>query len=190
MTVYVDADHAYDQVSRRSVTGIVVMLNNTIISAISKRQMTVETSTYGSELIAARTAVEMIVGMRYQLRMMGVNLDGPTVMFGDNMSVVISTTIPSSMLKKKHLAIAYHKVREAVAAGTIVFGHIISDTNIADICTKPLPNEGFHNICGPTLFRNPLTKPLIPLPIDKLGSQEHETDGDKRENEEVVLKKE
>jgi hypothetical protein len=48
MTVYVDADHENDLVTRRSFTGILVMLNNTPIRWISKRQKTVETSTYGS----------------------------------------------------------------------------------------------------------------------------------------------
>jgi hypothetical protein len=49
MTVYVDADHSHDLVTRRSITGIVVMLNKTPIRWISKLQKTVETSTYGSE---------------------------------------------------------------------------------------------------------------------------------------------
>jgi hypothetical protein len=48
MTVYVDADHAHDLVTRRSITGTLVMLNNTPIRWISKRQKTVEISTYGS----------------------------------------------------------------------------------------------------------------------------------------------
>jgi hypothetical protein len=54
MTVYVDADHAHDLVIRRSITGILVMLNNTPIRWFSKRQKIVETSTYGSELVASR----------------------------------------------------------------------------------------------------------------------------------------
>jgi hypothetical protein len=41
MTVYVDADHAHDLVTRRSITGIPVMLNNTPRRWISKRQKTV-----------------------------------------------------------------------------------------------------------------------------------------------------
>jgi hypothetical protein len=45
----VDADHAHDLVTR-SMTGILVMLNNTPIIWISKSQTTVETPTYGSEL--------------------------------------------------------------------------------------------------------------------------------------------
>jgi hypothetical protein len=61
MTVYVDADHAHDLVIRRSITGILVMLNNTHIIWISKRQKTVETSTYGSELVASRVDTELIL---------------------------------------------------------------------------------------------------------------------------------
>jgi hypothetical protein len=68
MAVYVDADHAHDLVTRRSITGILVMMNNTPIRCISKRQKTVETSTYGSELVASRVATELILEVRYMLR--------------------------------------------------------------------------------------------------------------------------
>jgi hypothetical protein len=42
------------------------------------------------------------------LRSLGVDLDTPTLMLGDNMSIVLYTSVPSSVLKKKHNAIAYH----------------------------------------------------------------------------------
>jgi hypothetical protein len=76
MTVYVDADHAHDLVTRRYITGILVMLNKTPIRWISKRQKTVETSTYGSELVDSRVATELILEIRYMLRSLGVALDG------------------------------------------------------------------------------------------------------------------
>ena len=155
LTVYVDADHAHDLVTRRSVTGIVVMANNTPVCWISKRQKTVESSTYGSELVAARIATELILELRYMLRMMGVPLDGPALMLGDNMSVVVNTTLPSSVLKKKHCAIGYHCVREAIAAGIMRFAHIPSTENIADIMTKPLANQQFHTLTKQVLFRRP-----------------------------------
>jgi hypothetical protein len=72
MTVYVDADHAHDLVTRRSITGILVMLNNTPIRWISKHQKTVETSTYGSESVASRVATELTLEIRYMLRSLGV----------------------------------------------------------------------------------------------------------------------
>ena len=135
--IYFDADHAHDLETRRSVTGIFVLFNNTPIRWYSKRQNTVETSTYGSELVAARIAVEIAMEMRYKLRMLGVPIDGPTTMFGDNKSVILNTTLPSSTLKKKHNAIAYHRVREAVASGVINLVHIPSGENISDLLTKP-----------------------------------------------------
>jgi hypothetical protein len=67
MTVYVDADHAHDLFTRRSITGILVMVNNTPIRWISKLQKTVETSTYGSELVASRVVTELILEVRYML---------------------------------------------------------------------------------------------------------------------------
>ena len=102
VTCFVDADHARDQVSRRSVTGIGLMVNNTPLAFMSKRQKTVETSTYGSELVAARIAVDMVIEWRQTLRMLGVKIEEKSWMVGDNMSVIINTTLPSSSLKKKH----------------------------------------------------------------------------------------
>ncbi len=60
LTCYVDADHARDVITRRSVTGVLVLLNNTPITWISKRQKTVETSIYRSEMVASRIAIESI----------------------------------------------------------------------------------------------------------------------------------
>jgi hypothetical protein len=161
-TCYVDADHAHDVVTRRSVTGIILLLNSTPIRWVSKRQKTVETSTYGSELVAARMAVEVILEYRYHLRMIGVPIDGPTLMLGDNNSVVMNTTIPSSVLKKKHNAVAYHRVREACAANVIRFVHIPTETNYADILTKPLGSEKFYSLVRPLLFRQPKEKrPIV-----------------------------
>jgi hypothetical protein len=127
MTVYVDSDHAYDLVTRRSITGILVMLNNTHIRWISKRQKTVETSNHRSELVASRVATELTLEIRYMLRSLGVALDGPALMLGDNMSVFLDTTVPSSVLKKEHNAIAYHRVREAIAARIMRFAYIKSE---------------------------------------------------------------
>jgi hypothetical protein len=135
MTVYIDADHAHDLVTRRSITGILVILNNTRIRWISKL---VETSTYGSELVASRVATEFILEVRYMLQSLGVALDGPALMLGDNMSIVLNTTIPSNILKKKHNAVAHLRVREAIAARIMRFAYIKSEENVSDILRKPL----------------------------------------------------
>jgi hypothetical protein len=165
-TCYVDSDHGHDAVTRRSVSGILLFVMGMPVRWYSKRQKTVETSSYGSELVAARVAVDLIIELRYKLRMLGVPVTEPTMMLGDNMSVVINTTIPSSQLKKKHNAIAYHRVRESIAAKIVRFAHIPSTTNIADCLTKPLSNETFHRLVSQVLFQRP-----------KFGKDEPKPDG-------------
>ena len=157
ITVYVDADHAHDQLTRRSVTGIVLLVNNTPVKWVSKRQKTVETSTYGSELVAARIATDLIIEYRYTLRMLGVPVDGPALLLGDNKSVILNTTVPSSILRKKHNAVAYHRIREAVAGGIMRFVHIDTETNYADFLTKPLPTNKYWQLVKPLLFRTPVS---------------------------------
>ena len=62
----------------------------------------VKSSTYGSEMVASRIAVELIISTRYFLSMLGINLIPSSWLVGDNMAVVLNTTLPSSALKKKH----------------------------------------------------------------------------------------
>ena len=61
MTVYVDADHAYDLITRRSITGILIILNITPIRWVSKCEKAIETLIYGMELNATRVATELII---------------------------------------------------------------------------------------------------------------------------------
>ena len=152
ITTFVDANLMHDLTTGRSVTGILHLVNQTPVEWYSKRQSTVETSTYGSEFVAARLATEQIIDPRYQLRMMGVPIQGPTYMFGDNQSVVTSSTLPQSTLSKRHNALAYHRVREAIAGKIIVFTHIEGKQNPADILTKFLPYATFWPFVRPLLF--------------------------------------
>jgi hypothetical protein len=64
---YVDADHAGDKVTRKSSTGIIIFLNSAPIMWYSKKQNTVETSTFGSEFVALKVATEILRGLRYKL---------------------------------------------------------------------------------------------------------------------------
>jgi hypothetical protein len=140
MTTFVDSDHAGNLATRRSQTGILIFLNKAPVVWYSKRQNTVESSTFGSEFVAMRVATEMVEGLRYKLRMFGIPIDGPTDILCDNQSVVSNSSVPESTLNKKHNAICYHRVREACAAGTIRIAKEDTTTNLADIFTKPLPN--------------------------------------------------
>ena len=58
--IFTDTDQVGDKLTRRSHTGIVLMINSAIINWYSKKKNVVETSTFGAELIALRTALGMI----------------------------------------------------------------------------------------------------------------------------------
>jgi hypothetical protein len=77
--LYVDSDHAGDQLIRRSRTGFFIFLNTAPLIWFSKRQPTVETSVFGAEFVAMKSGMETLRGLRYKLRMMGIPLEGPSV---------------------------------------------------------------------------------------------------------------
>jgi hypothetical protein len=108
-----DANLFHDTISGRSVTGILHFLNKTPIDWFSKLQATVETATFGSEFVAARTCADQLVDLRNTLRYLGVPIDGPSYMFGDNESVQNAIGIPTSKLHKQHNALSHHRTREA-----------------------------------------------------------------------------
>jgi hypothetical protein len=152
LSCFVDANHAGDKITRRSHSGIIIFVNRAPIIWYSKQQNTVETSTFGSEFVATRIAVELIESIRYKLRMFGVPIEGPTNVYCDNDAVVNNASKPESTLKKKHNAIAYHRVREAVAAGTIRIAWEPTISNIADMLTKCLAGPALSDMCARVLW--------------------------------------
>jgi hypothetical protein len=152
ITTFVDANLYHDLVTGRSVTGILHLFNKTVIDWYSKKQSTVETATYGSEFVAGRTAVEQIIDLRLELRYLGVVVQGPTYMFGDNESVVNSASLPHARLHKRHTALSYHRVREAIAAGILLFYHVRSERNPADILSKHWGHQQAWSLLQPLLF--------------------------------------
>ena len=149
---FVDANHAGNVVTRRSHTGILIYVNNAPIIWYSKRQNTVESSSFGSEFVALRIAKELVIALRYKLRMFGVPVTEPTNVFCDNNGVVKNVSIPQSMLQKKHNAINYHAIREAVAAGIIRVGKEDGMTNLADLFTKVLTADRRRALCRHIMY--------------------------------------
>ena len=152
MNVFCDSDHAGDRISRRSHTGILFFINMAPVAWFSKKQNTIESSTFGSEYVALRIAIEKIISLRYKLRMMGVPFSGSTNVFMDNQSVVKSALNPEATLKKKHVSIAYHKSRESFASGIIDIYWVPSNENLADLFTKSLPVEQRKNLFRSGIF--------------------------------------
>jgi hypothetical protein len=61
----------------------------------SKKQSGIEPSTFGAEFMALKMATDLVTGLHYKCRMMGIPLDSPTIMHVDNQLVVNNSTFPS-----------------------------------------------------------------------------------------------
>jgi hypothetical protein len=101
---------------------------------------------------------------------MGIPIDGPAWMFGDNQSVITSSNIPHSNLNKRHNALSYHRVREAISAKILYFIHIDGKLNPSDILTKFLSWAKFWPLIQPMLFwKGETMKDIHPnLPITQV----------------------
>jgi len=109
-----------------------------------------------------KTCCEYIRGLKYKLRMMGIPVNLPTFIFGDNRSVLINSSKPHSSLKKKSSSIAFHFfklyafilltstlvpgiVREGVAKDEWRVAYLNTKLNCADMATKSLPGGEKEN---------------------------------------------
>ena len=110
-----------------------------------------EASTYGSEFVAIRILVEILIGLRYKLRTFGIPIDDQYNVFCDN-DAVTKTTMRTETTFKKIFQCGYHKPRKTVACGIILVFYEISGYNLSDLFTKVPTSENRKKImayiCG------------------------------------------
>ena len=97
-----------------------------------------------------KNKMETLRGLCYKLRMMGVPIEGPTYVYGDNMSVIYNTSKIESTLKKKSNSICYYIVREAVAMGKMLTTHCKTNGNYVNLLKKSivlLQETNINQIC-------------------------------------------
>jgi hypothetical protein len=157
VSIFFDSDHAHDKKTGRSISGIIVFVGRTPIIWKSKRQGAIQTSTYGAEFCAMRLATEEAHSIRYMLRSLGLRVKKPCYLYGDNLAVIQNATTPEGTLKKKHVALSYHFVREAVAINIIAPRKVGSPDNFADVMTKPLDKDTFMGHIGGMLWMTATT---------------------------------
>ena len=110
-TTTMDANLNHCLATGKSLTGCLHFVNKTPVDWYSKKQATVETDTYGSEFVAAKTATEQIMNIRQTLRYLCAPITTKSFLIGDNRSVVTSATLPHSTLTKRHDILAFHSCR-------------------------------------------------------------------------------
>ena len=163
IATFIDSGLYHCRVTGKASTGMIQFVNQTPVDWGAWKQATVETATYSSEFVAARMGVDKTIDLQYTLRAMGVPLEEPSWMLGDNHSVVTSSTIPHSTMSKRWVALSYHRVRCMIAHGFIRFCHVDTKNNVSDVMTKALGYTSMWPFIQPLLFwRGDTNQPLIP----------------------------
>jgi hypothetical protein len=143
LTGYVDADHARDTDSRRSVTGYLFLLADGPVSWSSKQQASVALSSMEAEYMAASAACQEAVWLDRVLKELGSSNSNTTILYEDNKSCIQFTKNNSVHKRSKHIDQRYHYIRELVLDNKIKLEYIPTEHNIADMFTKPLSSERF-----------------------------------------------
>jgi hypothetical protein len=133
---YFNANLYHDMVTGRSITAILHFLNQTPMDWYSKKQATVETATFGSEFIAARTTINQFVDLRTTLHYLSIPIQENSYVFRDNKTIIDASLTPHAKLHKRHNALSFHCVREAVTSKNVTIFHLLGEYNPADILSK------------------------------------------------------
>ena len=95
----------------------------------------VESSIFGSNFVAMRIAIElMTTALLLQNKLQGPSVGTPIILSLYRSPSIISKN-PKLTLKKKHAAINYHCIREAIAAMAIQVAKEDTSTNLAALLT-------------------------------------------------------
>jgi hypothetical protein len=135
--VYGDADFANCPETRKSVTGILIMLQGTPVLWSSKKQPIVTKSTTAAEYVAASLAADEAILIQKTLEDMGIP-QSPIPLLQDNTACEALLKNPVESGRTKYLQTHWHYVRELIGAQRIAVYRVDTKSQLADVLTKPL----------------------------------------------------
>lgn len=143
LEAYSDADFASCLDTRKSTSGVLLLLNNGPIIWSSRKQSVVATSTTVAEYIAAHDASIEVVWARGLLEDIGCKQGNPTLLYCDNMAAEHLITNPMIHKRTKNIDVKFHYVRKIVESEQMMVTHVASEMQRADLLTKPLAKQRF-----------------------------------------------
>jgi histone deacetylase 1/2 len=144
LRAYTDADWAGCPDTHRSTSGFCVYLGDAQVSWSSKRQATVSRSSAEAEYRGVTNAVAECIWLRQLLGELLCPVRSATLVYCDNISAVYLSANPVHHRRTKHVELDIHFVRERVALGDIRVLHVPTRQQLADVMTKGLPTNIFH----------------------------------------------
>lgn len=149
--VYCDADWGSNVDDRRSVSGVMILMNGAPVIYKSKYQKSVALSSSEAEYMAMSLCVQEVLWMRSMLKDLCCDQAGPTIILEDNQGAIGLAKNIGYQGRTKHVDIRYHFVREKVQSKEILLQYVQTSMQLADIMTKALGTKRFNylrNACG------------------------------------------
>ena len=148
LKAYCDSDWAQDVDDRKSITGYVIYAQGGAIVWKSKKQPTTARSSAEAEYVSLADTVAELMWVLMALKELGVTVEGDVEVFIDNQAAQAMAANPVNHERTKHIDVAYHFVREAVAANMIKLYYINTKNNISDLLTKSTKRVDFQRLVG------------------------------------------
>jgi len=138
LATFTDSDFANCPETRRSVSGCVIMYNNSPVAWTSRKQSVVAGSTWEAEYIAAYHAARHTKCLRNLLTELGHQPQQATPLHMDNAAAMKTATTPHPTPKSKHIDVKFHHLKQQVNDNIVSPIHVPTANNAADILTKAL----------------------------------------------------
>ncbi|KAL6130957.1 hypothetical protein ACLB2K_069335 [Fragaria x ananassa] len=146
LVAYTDSDYAGDIEDSKSTSGYVFMMCGGAVAWSSRKQPIVTLSTTEAEYVAATTCACQAVWMRRVLEEIGHEQTGSTVLICDNASTIKLSRNPVLHGRSKHIKVRFHFLRDLTKDGDIELLYCGTQSQLADIMTKPLKLEAFQRL--------------------------------------------
>jgi hypothetical protein len=143
LDAYSDADYAEDKDTRKSTTGLCLLMNGAAVSWSSRRQSTVASSTAEAEYTALFSATLECVYIRQVMNDLGIKYDTTTI-HEDNQPAIHIASNPVTSGNSKHFDVRCHYVRDKVEDGMIEIKYLETGSMVADMMTKALDRVKFE----------------------------------------------
>ena len=142
---FCDSDWGGDPNDRRSTSGYCFKISDdsSVICWSSSKQQTVALSSTEAGYMSISLASQECVYLLSLVNSLGLDLDGPIFLQGDNHGAIKLAQNPITHSRSKHIDIRHHFVWDLVKWQVIQLQYIPTDQNIADILTKALGRPKF-----------------------------------------------
>ena len=145
---YCDADWGSNVDDRRSVSGIMIIMNGGPVVFKAKYQRTAALSSAEAEYMALSLCTQEVLWTRAILHDLGIKQKEATLVLEDNQGAIALANNDGYHARSKHVDIRHHFIRDHVSNGNIIVKYISTEHQAADMLTKGLGTKRFKFVRG------------------------------------------